>query len=163
MITSQRRLFATHRQRSTWARVVRGDGREHEVDIDVLKVGDVIAVREGEIIPADGVVTEGLAAVDEEALCGVVGAVDKSPGDAVYAASFVRDGRLMVRVEKLGWIRPPLLSPPTCLVRGSIICPRQRKQNASRTAMRSRRWRWRASTLPRPGRSVDSQAMIRPD
>ena len=103
MITGQRRLFATYRRRPTWARVVRGGGREHEIDLDVLKVGDVIAVREGEIIPADGVVTEGLAAVDEEALCGVVGAVDKSPGDAVYAASFVRDGRLTVRVEKL-WI-----------------------------------------------------------
>jgi cation transport ATPase len=102
MTRSQRRLFAIHRQRATWARVVRHDGAEIEVDLDTVTVGDLIAVREGEIIPVDGVVTEGLAAVDEEALSGAVGAVDKTSGDAVYSSTFVRDGRLVVRAEKLG-------------------------------------------------------------
>jgi cation-transporting P-type ATPase C len=101
MTISQRRLFAIHRQRATWARVVR-DGNEVEVDIDALTLGDLIIVREGETIPADGVVTEGLAAVDEEALSGRAGAADKTPGDPVYASTFVRDGRFTVRVEKIG-------------------------------------------------------------
>jgi P-type E1-E2 ATPase len=78
MTKSQRRLFALHRQRATWARLVQDDGPEIEVDIDALRAGDLIAVHEGETIPVDGVVTEGLAAVDEETLTGAAGAVAKS-------------------------------------------------------------------------------------
>jgi manganese/zinc-transporting P-type ATPase C len=102
MTSSQRRLFAIHRQSATWARKVQSDGLENEVDIDALTVGDLIAVRAGESIPVDGVVTEGLAAVDEEALSGAIGAIDKTPGDPVFAATFVRDGRLTLRVERIG-------------------------------------------------------------
>jgi len=103
MTRSQRRLFALHRRRATWARVVQDDGLEIEVDIDALRTGDEIAVHEGETIPVDGVVTEGLAAVDEETLTGAAGAMDKAPGDIVYATTFVRDGRLTIRVEKVGF------------------------------------------------------------
>jgi manganese/zinc-transporting P-type ATPase C len=102
MARSQRRLFAIHRQSATWARKVQPDGLEDEVDIDALTVGDLIAVRASESIPVDGVVTEGLAAVDEEALSGAIGAIDKTPGDPVFAATFVRDGRLTLRVERIG-------------------------------------------------------------
>ena len=102
MTKSQRRLFATHRQRATWARLVHADGLELEVDIDRLKVGDTIAVHEGEIVPVDGVISAGLAAVDQEALTGRAGALDKAPGDRVYASTFLRAGRIMVRVSKLG-------------------------------------------------------------
>jgi manganese/zinc-transporting P-type ATPase C len=99
---SQRRLFAVHRQRATWARLIRDDGLETEVDIDAVRPGDLIAIRKGETAPVDGLVTAGLAAVDEEALSGVAGAIDKTPGDRVYAATVVRDGTLNVRVEKIG-------------------------------------------------------------
>jgi cation-transporting P-type ATPase C len=102
MTRSQRRLFAIHRQRATWARLVRDDGVEIEIDIDTLRPGDLITVYEAETIPVDGVVTQGLAAVDEEALTGSVGAVDKTIGDPVYSATFIRDGGLTVRVEKIG-------------------------------------------------------------
>lgn len=102
MTRSQRRLFAIHRQRTAWARVVRDDGVEIEVDIEALSAGDLVAVREAETIPVDGVVTQGLAAVDEEALTGAAGAVDKTLGDTVYSTTFVRDGRLTIRVEKTG-------------------------------------------------------------
>jgi manganese/zinc-transporting P-type ATPase C len=102
MTSSQRRLFAIHRQSATWARKVEADGFEHEVDIDALRTGDLIAIRAGESIPVDGVVTEGLAAVDEEGLSGAIGAIDKTPGDLVFAATFVRDGCLTLRVERIG-------------------------------------------------------------
>lgn len=102
MAKSQRRLFASHRRSATWAHVLQSDGLEIEVDIDSLRPGDLIAVRGGEIVPVDGVVTQGLAAVDEEALSGAPGAVDKTLGDKVYSNTFVRDGRLTVRVEKIG-------------------------------------------------------------
>ena len=99
---SQRRLFATHRQRATWARRVLDEGLEVEVNIDALNIGDLIAVHEGEVVPADGVVASGLAAVDEEALTGRAGALDKAPGDIVYAATFVKSGQMTVRVAKIG-------------------------------------------------------------
>ena len=59
-------------------------------------------VAENEIIPADGVIVEGLAAIDEEALTGRKGAFDKSSGDPVYASTFVKAGRIAVRVQKVG-------------------------------------------------------------
>jgi manganese/zinc-transporting P-type ATPase C len=99
---NQRRLFATHRQRATWARLVHADGLELEVDIDRVKVGDTISVHEGEIVPVDGVISAGLAAVDQEALTGRAGALDKARGDRVYASTFVRAGNIVVRVSKVG-------------------------------------------------------------
>jgi manganese/zinc-transporting P-type ATPase C len=102
MTKSQRRLFATHRQRPTWARLVHAEGLEFEVEIDRVKVGDTISVHEGEIVPVDGVILGGLAAMDQEALTGRSGALDKAPGDRVYACTFVRAGSIMVRVSKIG-------------------------------------------------------------
>ena len=102
MTKSQRRLFAVHRRRATWARVLQDDGLEIEVDIDTLSAGDLITVQESEVIPVDGVITEGLAAIDEEALSGSAGAQDKTTGDLVYAATYVRAGRITVRVERVG-------------------------------------------------------------
>ena len=102
MTKSQRRLFAVHRQRTTWARVLQDDGLEVEVDIDTLSTGDLVTIQEGEVVPVDGVITSGLAAIDEEALSGTAGAQDKTTGDVVYAATFVRAGRITVRVEKIG-------------------------------------------------------------
>ena len=99
---SQRRLFATHRQRPTWARLVHADGLELEVDIDRVKVGDTISVRQGEIVPVDGIILGGLAAIDQETLTGRSGAFDKARGDRVYACTYVRAGNIMVRVSKLG-------------------------------------------------------------
>ena len=102
MTKSQRRLFAVHRQRATWARVLQDDGLEIEVDIETLSAGDLVTVQKGETVPVDGVITEGLAAIDEEALSGTAGAQDKTTGDVVFAATFVRAGRINVRVEKVG-------------------------------------------------------------
>ncbi|GEM_PF-2023040 len=98
----QRRLFAAHRQRAIWARRVGEDGAEFEVTTDRLKAGDLIGVEAGEIIPVDGVVVTGLAAVDEEALSGKAGALDKAPGDTVFAATFVKTGHITVRTRKVG-------------------------------------------------------------
>ncbi|MBV8142850.1 MAG: heavy metal translocating P-type ATPase, partial [Verrucomicrobia bacterium] len=99
---TQRRVFATHRQRATWARLVHQDGLELEVDIDKLAIGDAIAINEGEVIPVDGIIIAGLAAIDQEALTGRAGAFDKAPGDRVYASTFVRHGRIVVRVTRIG-------------------------------------------------------------
>ena len=99
---SQRRLFATHRQRPTWARLANRDGLEVDIDIEDLRPGNFVVVREGEVIPADGVIVDGLAAINEEALSGRAGALDKSQGDVVYSSTFVRAGQITLRVEKVG-------------------------------------------------------------
>ncbi|HVE15562.1 MAG TPA: hypothetical protein VNB29_02445, partial [Chthoniobacterales bacterium] len=102
LVRNQRRLFAAHRQKPMWARLAGADGLEIEVAVDTLAPGSVVLVAEDEIIPADGVIVEGLAAIDEEALTGRKGAFDKSSGDPVYASTFVKAGRIAVRVQKVG-------------------------------------------------------------
>ncbi|ACB95326.1 ATPase [Beijerinckia indica] len=99
---AQRRLFAAHRRRSIVARLLREDGLEIKIDTDALAPGDFILVREGEMMPVDGVVVSGFAAVDEESLSGSIDVIDKAPGDRVFATSFIRAGYLTLRVETIG-------------------------------------------------------------
>ena len=95
------RLFAVYRREPVSARLLRDDV-QILADVATLAPGDLIVVEAGEPIPVDGVVSAGLAAVDEETLTGEIGAIDKSAGDRVFAASFIRSGRLVVRVERAG-------------------------------------------------------------
>ncbi len=78
------------------------DGREVTVPIEQVRVGDTFAVRPGEHIPVDGIITEGTAAVDESALTGESLPVDKAPGDRVSAATVNRSGYLRCRAERVG-------------------------------------------------------------
>lgn len=93
-----RRLFGNSRRRFVWVRTGRNDGVEIRIDIDRLSAGDVFHLQAGDYIPVDGVVAEGFGAVDEDMLTGVMGAIDKSPGDRVYASTYLRTGTLTVRV-----------------------------------------------------------------
>jgi cation transport ATPase len=93
-----RRLFANSRRRFVWVRTSQNDGAEIRIDIDRLAAGDVFHLQAGDYIPVDGVVAEGFGAVDEDMLTGVMGAIDKSPGDPVYASTYLRTGTLAVRV-----------------------------------------------------------------
>jgi P-type Cu+ transporter len=83
------------------ARVVR-DGAEVEVAAEALAVGDVLAVRPGERIAADGVVLDGRSAVDQAALTGEGMPADKGPGDPVYTGTINQFGRLLIRADKVG-------------------------------------------------------------
>ena len=78
------------------------DGKEQEVDIARVQVGDIFAVRPGESIPVDGVVLEGESAVDESALTGESIPVDKAPGDTVSAATINQSGYLKARATRVG-------------------------------------------------------------
>ena len=82
--------------------VIIKDGGEITVGIDEVKVGDVFAVRPGGAIPVDGVIIEGMAAVDESALTGESVPVDKAEGDRVSAATINRSGFIKCRAEKVG-------------------------------------------------------------
>jgi Cu+-exporting ATPase len=83
------------------ARVVR-DGEETEIDAGAVIVGDVLVVRPGERIAADGSVIAGRSAVDQAILTGEGLPVDKGPGDPVYTGTFNQFGRLEVRAERVG-------------------------------------------------------------
>lgn len=81
------------------ARVER-DGTEREVAIGEVRAGDIVVVRPGERIPADGVVLAGRAAVEQAAITGESMPVDVLPGSHVHAATLARGGALRVQVER---------------------------------------------------------------
>jgi cation-transporting ATPase V len=83
------------------ARVIR-DGAEIVIQADEVGVGDVLRVLPGERFPADGVVIEGTAAVDESMLTGESVPIEKGPGDEVAGGTANTDGMLLVRATKVG-------------------------------------------------------------
>ena len=83
------------------AAVVR-DGQEATVPVEQVQRDDVFVVRPGESIPVDGVVLEGTSAVNESALTGESVPVDKTPGDAVSAATVNQSGFLRCRATRVG-------------------------------------------------------------
>jgi len=83
------------------ARVVR-EGIEHEIDVDAVQVGDVLAVRPGERIPVDGTVLEGRSHVDEALITGESLPVAKQPGSRTIGASVNGEGALRIRATAVG-------------------------------------------------------------
>jgi Cu2+-exporting ATPase len=78
------------------------DGNFEDVGLHALQPADVVAVRPGEKIPADGDVSEGSSAVDESMLTGASGLVSKSVGDKVIGGAVNGDGALLVTVTRTG-------------------------------------------------------------
>jgi P-type Cu+ transporter len=83
------------------ARVER-DGTTVTVPAASLRTGDVVVVRPGERIPADGVVLDGRAAVEQAAITGESMPVEVGPGATVHAATLPRGGALRVEVTRTG-------------------------------------------------------------
>jgi Cu2+-exporting ATPase len=83
------------------ARRVR-DEQEEEVSLEGVVVGDILAVRPGDTIPVDGVVTEGASYVDESMLTGEPVPVAKGPGDAVVGGTRNQQGAFRFRATKVG-------------------------------------------------------------
>jgi heavy metal translocating P-type ATPase len=73
-----------------------------DIPVGTLRVGDVIQVRPGERIPTDGVVVQGLGAVDESMLTGESLPVTKHPGDDAVGATVNTTVPLVIRVTKVG-------------------------------------------------------------
>jgi cation-transporting ATPase V len=83
------------------AHVVRG-GREFLMLVDQVKVGDLVRIRPGEKVPADGEIVEGGSAVDESMLTGESIPVEKSVGDRVIGGTLNTDGTLLVSTTRVG-------------------------------------------------------------
>ncbi len=82
--------------------IVINDGKEIEVPIDEVEIGDVILVKPGEKIPVDGVVLEGNTSIDEAMLTGESMPIDKKVGDKVFAASINKNGMIKFKATKVG-------------------------------------------------------------
>ena len=85
---------------STATRVV-GDGTE-EVPIGDLRLGDILLVRPGASVPADGAVRDGASSVNESMITGESRPVDKRPGDKVIAGTVNGTGSLRIEVTGVG-------------------------------------------------------------
>lgn len=70
--------------------------------LETVQVGDMVIVRAGEVIPVDGTVVDGLASVDQQVLTGEARPVEKGPGAAVFAATLVLTGKVVILVEQTG-------------------------------------------------------------
>jgi Cu+-exporting ATPase len=84
------------------ARRIGTDGREEDVPLAEVRVGDSLRVRPGEKVPVDGIVVEGRSAVDESMVTGEPIPVEKGPGDRVIGATVNGTGALVMRAERVG-------------------------------------------------------------
>ena len=84
------------------ARRLTGDGREEDVPLAHVAVGDRLRVRPGEKIPVDGVVLDGTSAVDESMVTGEPMPVTKEAGDAVVGATVNGTGSFVMEARKIG-------------------------------------------------------------
>ncbi|HPJ65761.1 MAG TPA: heavy metal translocating P-type ATPase [Flexilinea sp.] len=78
------------------------DGVEQEIPVEQITVGDVVVVRPGQRIPADGIVLDGSSSVDQSMLTGESLPVEKKKGDPVVIATVNQTGTFTFRVEKTG-------------------------------------------------------------
>jgi Cu+-exporting ATPase len=77
-------------------------GQEVEIPAEELVAGDVVIVRPGQRIPADGIVLEGSSSVDESAITGESIPAEKQPGDRVISASINKNGYFRFEAVKVG-------------------------------------------------------------
>lgn len=84
------------------ARRIEADGREVEVDVGELKVGDRVRVRPGEKIPVDGKIINGVSGVDESIVTGESVPIEKGAEDPVVGGSINQSGSLIVEVSRVG-------------------------------------------------------------
>jgi len=82
--------------------ILERNGQEVEVPIEQVQKGDIFVVRPGENIPVDGVIIEGISAVNEAALTGESIPVDKAEGDMVSAATVNQSGFIRCRAARVG-------------------------------------------------------------
>ena len=98
---AQRAIHKLLEYRPRTARLLK-EGQETEVAVDAVTPGDVLLVRPGERIAADGTVLRGRTAVDQSILTGESLPVDVGPGDRVFTGSINQFGQLEIQVEQVG-------------------------------------------------------------
>ncbi|WP_222850470.1 heavy metal translocating P-type ATPase [Paenibacillus tengchongensis] len=80
--------------------VLRKGGQEQKIKVELLQLGDIVLVRPGDRIPADGKVVEGYSSVDQASITGESLPVDKQFGEEVFAGTINGQGALKIQVTK---------------------------------------------------------------
>ena len=78
------------------------DGKEEDVPVDEIAVGDLLRVRPGEKVPIDGTITESGGNLDESMMTGEPMPIAKKEGDPVIGATLNQTGSFVMRAEKIG-------------------------------------------------------------
>lgn len=81
---------------------IQKDGYEIEIRIDELRLSDIVVVQAGGMIPVDGVIVNGMAAVDQRMMTGESQPAEKESGDSVFACTVLLSGKIWVQAEKTG-------------------------------------------------------------
>lgn len=84
------------------ARIIHPDGREEDVDLNIIQPGNRLRVRPGEQIPVDGIVISGKSAVDETMITGEPIPVEKLPGLTVTAGTTNQTGSFVMEAKGVG-------------------------------------------------------------
>ncbi len=85
--------------RDVWVLV---NGVEIEMPLAALGLGDIVVAHAGQSVPVDGIITAGMASIDQHILTGESQPIEKSVGDTVFAMTVVLSGRVCIQVEKTG-------------------------------------------------------------
>ena len=83
------------------ATVVR-DGVEQEIPVEEVRVDELVIVKQGQIIPVDGMIVEGKGTLDQSAITGESMPVEKKVGDTVMSATMSKSGYFKFRAQKIG-------------------------------------------------------------
>lgn len=76
------------------------DGREEEIEVDKLNIGDIVVVKPGDKIPVDGIIKKGSTSVNQASITGESLAVSKNIGDEVFSSTINEEGYIEVEVSK---------------------------------------------------------------
>lgn len=92
--------FALQPPATVW--VQHAEGIETQIPFDQLMLGDTLVLSAGQTVPVDGIVIEGMATLDQQALTGESQPAEKGVGDLVLANTLILTGKLYLRVEQTG-------------------------------------------------------------
>lgn len=84
------------------ARVIRDNGNDEEISLDLIKPGDKLRVRPGEKVPVDGMILDGSSSIDESMVTGEPIPVEKTKGDKVTGGTVNGTGGFVMRAERVG-------------------------------------------------------------
>jgi len=78
------------------------DGKTKDINVEELKVGDIVLVKPGEKMPADGIVLDGEANIDESLISGESKPISKKKDNTVISGSISVDGSLKIKIQRVG-------------------------------------------------------------
>ena len=102
LLGSQEAIRALSRLTQTKARRLLPQSQIEEVPAQALRIDDHIELRAGDLVPADGIVKTGVSSVDTASITGESVPVEVQPGSEVFNGSINIDGRLVVRITRVG-------------------------------------------------------------